>query len=110
MSRMILSILLLFSTACTYINVNKLEEKEYPPVQANDTLLYFHDILPEKPYIIIASISVLKPGTILQLIKTLRENAAGIGADAVINVQVTMKHGGFLDKIRISGNAIRFVQ
>ena len=80
----------------------------YEPTSPEDVKVYSGDIFDYK-YIVIGSVAVDKPGDGDAALEILKEEAASIGADAVINVRLS-KISSTVTRTGLSGTAVRIVE
>ncbi|NTV47165.1 MAG: hypothetical protein HGB11_11730 [Chlorobiales bacterium] len=102
---LVLSILI-FATACT-IQTHFLQSdaKTFEAVKPEDVKVYTANKLSVE-YVVIGSIAADSPGDADSVLKALKEEAAKLGANAVIDVKLT-KIESFASRTGLSGVAVR---
>lgn len=99
-----LSILFLFVSCSIKTHYVQTGSKTYQPTEPTSILIYSRT--PEKQFEVIGSVAVFASGE-KQVVKVLKEKAASIGADAVIDINLD-KITSYSQTCGINGTAIKF--
>lgn len=99
-----LSILFLFVSCSIKTHYVQTGSKTYQPTEPTSILIYSRT--PEKQFEVIGSVAVFASGE-KQAVKVLKEKAASIGADAVIDINLD-KITSYSQTCGINGTAIKF--
>ncbi|HYQ55971.1 MAG TPA: heavy metal-binding domain-containing protein [Draconibacterium sp.] len=109
---LILIMLGVFFTNCSVTYLHSSEtDMHYPPVKAKTVEVYSMEVA-NRPYTVIgevvASADVLGNGS--TSVKYLKKEAAGLGADGIINLRLEIGSGILANAVTASGTAVKFAE
>lgn len=108
MKKLVLFLFILISLSSCTISTHFIEDgaKSYAPTQASNIKVY-SSLNINKNYVVIGSIAADAVGNSEDALEALKEEAALIGADAVVDVKLTKISSG-VDRTGLSGVAVKF--
>ena len=100
--------LLVILSACSTVSTVRFTEQKLGRTNPASIRVYFHQEKPTARYTEIGSLAVGRDGNLEKTMTLFLENAAKMGADAVIHVEAEIVPGFWSPGRRISGTAIKF--